>query len=176
MTRPAILANPNSTSTTWSLSLNLPSAGDFIVTAWAVDTAGQLDPITTEATGRYLYFPGDAPPTFQDTLGQPVNGSSFTEGRIAVSGRAEDDITIAKVEVAIVDSLGQYMSSSGTFTSTTPSWRTAYLNSPGSPGSNFSYTSPVTPDGTYTVLVQPTDHHDQIGTVRTANAVTVAPR
>ena len=57
--------------------------------------------------------------------------------------------------------------------STSPSWRTAFLNSPGSPGSNFSYTSPVIPPGTYSVLVRPTDHVDQIGETRTATGVVV---
>jgi PKD repeat protein len=52
------------------------------------------------------------------------------------------------------------MSSTGTFTSTTESWRTAFLNSPGSPGSNYSYTTPVIPAGTYTVRVRGVDHHD----------------
>ena len=107
------------------------------------------------------------------SLGQPVDDSTFTEGRVLVSGRAEDDISIARVEVAIVNAAGQYLGSSGTFTSTIPSWRSAFLNSPGSPGSNFSYTSPVIPDGAYTVLVRPTDHHDQIGETRTAINVVV---
>ena len=39
------------------------------------------------------------------------------------------------------------MSSTGTFTSTTASYRTAFLNSPGSAGSNYSYTTPVIPAG-----------------------------
>ena len=169
----AQVASPGATSTTWSWSQNLPSGGDYQVTAIAVDNANQWDPSSTSATGRYLYFPGDAPPEFVLSLGQPVDGSVFDNGRIAVSGRAEDDISIAKVETAVVDSLGRYLDSSGKFLSTTPSWRTAFLNSPGSPGSNFSYTTPVLPAGTYTVLVRPTDHHDQIGAVRTANNVVV---
>jgi large repetitive protein len=52
--------------------------------------------------------------------------------------------------VAIVNSAGQYMSSSGNFTSTSESWRSAFLNSPGMPGSNYSYTSA----NTYTVTVR----------------------
>ena len=143
------------------------------MTARAIDTAGQQDPSTTGATGRYLYFPGDAAPGFEATLGQPIDGSAFTDGRIQVSGRAEDDLSIARVEVAVVDSAGRYMSSSGTFTSTSPSWRSAFLNSPGSPGSNFSYTTPVIPDGTYRVEVRATDQNDQIGASRVATGVTV---
>jgi PKD repeat protein len=169
----ADVSNVGTTSTPWSYSVDLPSGGDYVVTAIAVDSNGQWDPANTGATGRYLYFPADLPPEFVATLGQPVDGSVFDNGRIAVSGRAEDDISIAKVETAIVDNLGRYMDSSGQFLSTTPSWRTAFLNSPGSPGSNFSYTSPVIPPGTYTVLARPTDHHDQIGAVRQATGVVV---
>ena len=54
------------------------------------------------------------------------------------------------------------MSSNGTFTSTNKSWRSAFLNSPGSPGSNFSYTSPVIPDGAYTLLVRGVDQNDLV--------------
>ena len=51
------------------------------------------------------------------------------------------------------------MSSSGAFTSTSVSYRTAFLNSPGSPGSNFAYTTPLIPSGSYTVLVRGEDQH-----------------
>ena len=52
------------------------------------------------------------------------------------------------------------MGSTGTFGPTTnESWRTAFLNSPGSPGSNYSYTTPVIPAGTYTVRVRGVDNH-----------------
>ncbi|WP_323791380.1 hypothetical protein [Nocardioides sp.] len=43
----------------------------------------------------------------------------------------------------MIDSAGRYLTSAGAFTSTTPSWRTAFLPSPGTPGSNFSFTTPV---------------------------------
>jgi large repetitive protein len=169
----ATLSSPGATSTAWTLPIVLPTGGDYSITVYAFDTVGQQDPSTTGATARYRYYPGDLPPAFEAALGQPVDGSTFTEGKIVVSGRAVDDISIARVEVGVVNSLGQYMSSTGTFTSTTPSWRQAFLNSPGSPGSNFSYTTPVIPDGTYSVLVRPTDHHDQIGETRTSVGIVV---
>jgi PKD repeat protein len=50
------------------------------------------------------------------------------------------------------------MRSNGSFGSS-QSWRNAFVTSPGSPGSNFSYTTPVIPDGDYTVLVRGVDHH-----------------
>ena len=161
----ATLANPGGTSTSWSLSVNLPTQGDWGVTAFAVDNAGQQDTSTTGATARYQIYPGDQPPVLNETLLDPVEGTDFPDGKIFVSGRAEDDQAMERVEVGIVNSAGQYMSSTGTFTSTTASWRTAFLNSPGTPGSNFSYTTPVIPVGPYTVRVRAIDQHGFISVI-----------
>ncbi len=169
----ATLGSPNATSTTWSLPIDLPTSGDFSVTALAYDTAGQQDSSTTGATNRYRYYPGDAAPTFDAALGQPVDGSTFNAGQIVVTGRALDDVSIANVGVGIVNSSGQYMTSTGAFASTTPSFRTAFLNSPGSLGSNFSYTTPVIAPGTYTVIVQGTDNHYQVSAQRINTGIVV---
>jgi PKD repeat protein len=177
-TRDATLASPNATTTTWSLGLTLPTSGNWSIIAVAHDTAGQLDPSTVGATATYAAYPNDGPPTLSDTLGQPQTGATFTDGKIVVTGRAEDapdgDPNIAQVQVGIVNSAGQYMSSAGAFTSTAPSFRTAFLNSPGSVGSNYSYTTPVIPAGTYSVVVQPVDVHNQIGLARTATGIIVS--
>jgi len=170
----ATLASPNATSTTWTLAVDLPTKGEFAVTAFAFDTAGQQDTSTSGATARYLVYPGDLDPTISDTLFSPTEGTAFTEARIFVSGRAEDDTAMGSVQVAIVNSLGQYMSSSGTFSSTTESWRTAFLNSPGTPGSNFSYTTPVIPSGAYTVRVRAVDAYGQVQAVPREAHVTVS--
>lgn len=169
----ATLASPNATSTAFTLPVDLPQAGDYSVTAWAWDTAGQQDPSTVGATARYTVYPGDTAPTFDPNLGAPITGASFDQGVIVASGRAIDNLSIARVEVGIINNLGQYMSSTGTFTSTTPSYRTAFLNSPGSTGSNYAYTTPVIPPGVYTVLVRGTDNHGFIGLPVTATGVTV---
>ena len=169
----ATLAAPNATSTTFSLPVNLAAQGTYSVTAWAWDSANQQDPSTTGATATYVVYPGDLPPTFDPTLGAPISGASFDQGVIVVSGRATDDQQIARVEVGIIDNLGRYMSSSGTFTSTTPSWRTAFLNSPGSLGSNYAYTSPVIPAGVYSVAVRATDQHGFVSLPQTVTGITV---
>jgi PKD repeat protein len=155
----ATLASLNATSTTWTLSVDLPSQGDYSVTAFAIDTSDQQDLSTSGATARYPAYPGDQPPVFVDNLFTPVEGTAFTEARIVVSGRLEDDQQIAQAQVAIRNSAGLYMNSSGAFTSSSQSWRTAFLNSPGSPGSNFAYTSPPIPDGAYTVFARGVDQH-----------------
>ncbi|ONI67685.1 hypothetical protein BWI15_31810 [Kribbella sp. ALI-6-A] len=172
-TLPATLATPGGTSTTWSLPVDLPTQGDWSVTAFAYDTAGQQDTSTSGATARYRIYPGDNPPTLNEALLTPNEGNEFTDGKIFVTGRAEDDQAMQRVEIGIVNSLGQYMSSSGTFTSTNASWRTAFLTSPGTPGSNFSYTTPVIPAGAYTVRVRAVDQHDQVTPVPSERHVTV---
>lgn len=155
----AQLASPGATSTTWTLPVTLPTEGSWDVTAFSFDTVGQQDPSTSGATARYVLYPGDQPPIVVMNLLQPQNGALFTDGRIQVTGRVEDDRQIDQAQVAIRNSAGQYLGSNGTFTSTNESWRTAFLNSPGSPGSNYNYTSPVVPAGEYTVRVRGVDHH-----------------
>ena len=158
-TVPAVLATPNGTSTTWTLSVDLPTEGDWRVTAYAFDASGQQNLSTSGATARYLIYPGDQAPVISSGLLSPNPGTVFDDGRIVTSGRVNDDRAIESMQVAIVNSAGQYMSSSGSFTSTSASWRTAFLNSPGSPGSNFAYTSPVIPPGDYTLRLRGVDTH-----------------
>jgi PKD repeat protein len=175
-TLPATLASPNATSTTWTLSVDLPTKGEFDVTAFAFDTSDQQDTSTSGATATYLVYPGDLDPSLSETLASPTEGTAFTEARIFVSGRALDDVGLSEVEVAIVNSAGQYMSSSGNFTSTNESWRSAFLNSPGTPGSNYSYTTPVIPSGAYRVRVRAVDIYGQVQPVpRDVNVTVSAP-
>ena len=154
------LAAPGGLSTTWSRSVDLPVAGDYDVVAFAYDTVGQQDLSTSGATARYQVFPGNTPPVSVEALFGPAEGEAFDQARIVVSGRFEDDQQMARVQVAIRNSAGFYLNSNsvGTFTTNTNiNWRTAFITSPGSPGSNFSYTSPTIPDGAYTVFVRGVD-------------------
>lgn len=168
----ATVDSPGATSTTFTLPVDLPAAGNYGVTAWAVDTSGQQDTSTSGATARYLVFPGDADPYLSDTLRAPVDGASFTEGKIFVSGRAFDDVAMAAVNVAIQNSTGLYLQSNGTFT-TTERYVSSFLTSPGTPGSQYAYTSPVLAPGTYTVLVRPVDNNGQYPLVSPSAVVTV---
>jgi large repetitive protein len=162
------------TSRTWSLPVDLPANGNYSVAAYAYDTSNQQDLSTSGATSRYLVFPGDAAPTLVAALQSPAEGTAFTESRIVVSGRAEDDTNMSDVQIAISDSLGRYMSSNGSFTSTSVSYRSAFLTSPGSAGSNYSYTTPIIPNGAYTVTVRAVDIHGQTTPTPTVVHVTVS--
>ena len=157
-TRTAQLSDPGATSTDWSYSTDLPSQGEWEVTAYAYDTQGQQDPSQSGASSRYRIYPGDQPPEISSGLLSPNNGETFTDGRIVTSGRVVDDNAIDELEVAVVDLNGNYMRSSGSF-SPGESWRSAFLTSPGSPGSNFAYTSPVVPEGIYTLRLRGVDTH-----------------
>jgi hypothetical protein len=174
----ATLASPNATSTAFTLPIDLPTKGEFSVEAWAVDTAGQQDGSTSGATARYLVYPGDADPTLEPTLFLPAEGTVFGDSRIVVSGRATDDVGMSRVEIRIGNSAGQGMSSSGTFS--TPSvpgnypWISAFLTSPGSPGSNYAYTSPVVPAGSYTIWVRAVDNYGQVQQTPRSVGVTVS--
>jgi PKD repeat protein len=172
-TLPATVSPANGTQTTWALPVDLPQGGDWNVTAYAVDTADQQDISTSGATARYRIYPGDVAPTLTEGLLAPTEGTTFSDGRIFVSGRAEDDQSMQRVEVSIVDSQGRYMASNGSFPNSTASWRTAFLTSPGTPGSNFSYTSPVVPPGAYTIAVRGMDQHDQVTATPSVRHVTV---
>ena len=169
----ATLGSPGATSTTFTLSIDLPTKGEFSVEAFAIDTAGQQDTSTNGATARYLVYPGDTDPTLETANYTPVEGHAYTDQRIVVGGRAVDDVGISRVEVQIVNSLNQGMNSSGNFGSSQP-WISVFLTSPGSPGSNFSYTSPVIPAGSYSVRVRAIDNYGQVQQTPRVTAVTVA--
>ena len=94
--------------------MNLPSQGDYAVTAYAYDTSDQQDSVDlgsdialTRST-RVICLS-----TVTENLFAPTEGTAFTDGKIFVSGRVEDDQQIAQAQVAIRNGLGQYMSSSG---------------------------------------------------------------
>ena len=143
--------------------ITLPTEGYWNVTVVAVDTADQYDFSNTGATAHYLVYPTDTPPDFNPNLLAPNRRAPFNDGKIFVSGRAEDDQAMAKVEVQVQNAANQFMTSSGSFSSS-QTWITAFLTSPGTPGSNFSYTTPIVPPGPTPCASAGTDQHDLVTT------------
>jgi hypothetical protein len=166
----ATLASPSGTSTGWSLPLTLPAAGRYSITARAVDGSDQYDTSTTNATATWLIFPGDADPTIQ--FDSPASGASFT-ATIPMAGRAFDDVGVARVEVQVINAGGQYLTSAGTFT-TTPTWIAAYVTNPNGAATNWNYTTPALPPGTYSASARSMDINGQfLQTPPTATGVVV---
>jgi hypothetical protein len=174
--RNADVTPPNGTSTTWTLPRDhLADSRQLALHSHRFDTMGQQAP---ERGHRELRgVPERRSPHVERDAGAAAERRHLHGRKIVVTGRAEDapdaNASIASVQVAVVNSAGQYMSSTGAFTSTTASFRNAFLNSPGSAASNYSYTTPVIPSGTYTVIVQPVDVRGQIGVARTSTGITV---
>lgn len=163
------VAEPGGTATTFSQLLHLPTAGDWNVTAFAMDTLGQFDMTTTNATARYLIFPGDADPT--SVIYAPLDGATVTN-TIALSGRAFDDAGIQALQVQVIDlANGKGLRANGTFG--VAEWLPTFLTNPGGPESNYVYTSPVLAPGSYRVDVRPTDSVGQVQPIPTSVTVTV---
>ena len=173
-TIPATLTVPGATATAFSLSLNLPIKGEWSVAAYAIDSQGQQDLSTAGATAKYLIYPGDLDPGLEPALGSPNNGDVLAGSTIVVGGRAIDDFGISRVEVQITNSANQSMNSSGVF-SAGALWIASFLTSPGTPGSNFAYTTPLIPVGTYTVSVRSIDNWGQVQQTPRVVTVTVGP-
>ena len=148
-----VLASPGATSTTWSLSITLPKAATYSITARAVDTAGQYATATNGAMATWLIYPGDADPTIQ--LDAPASNSTFTTF-ISAAGRAFDDTGVGRVEVQVRDAQGRYLTSAGTFT-TAVTWVVAFTTNPGGLSSNWYYASPTLPAGVYSVSARVRD-------------------
>lgn len=166
----ATLASPGATSTAWSLPLTLPQAARYDITARAVDGVNQYDTSTTNATATWLIFPGDADPTIQ--LDSPLSGQTVTTS-IPASGRAFDDVGVGRVEVQVVNGSGQYLTSTGTFTST-ETWINAFVSNPNGTATNWNWTSPALAPGTYTFRARSVDVNGQyLQTPETATGVVV---
>ncbi|MCW2501807.1 MAG: hypothetical protein JWO79_91 [Actinomycetia bacterium] len=172
----AALASSGAKNTTFTLPIDLPTKGEFAVEAWAVDTAGQPDSNTTGATTTYLVYPGDLDPWLAEG-GTPGDDTVYTDSKISVSGRAFDDVGMGRVELQISNSAGQGMSTTGIFSTPATAgdypWIGAFLTSPGTPGSNYVYASPVVPPGTYQVVVRGVDNYDKVQQAPRTSTVTV---
>lgn len=167
----AVLSGP-ATSRTWTLSgVTIPEEGDYTVTVKAVDGTGQYDIDQTGATARWLIWPGDTDP--YTWIQGPDHGDVLPAGSVIVNGRAFDDLApcspgftcgIQRVDLTIRDGLGRYLTPIGTW-STVETWIQAYLTNPGGQFSNWSYSTPPLPAGTYTIRARATDLRRQIDQV-----------
>jgi hypothetical protein len=164
------LASPGAASTGFSITVALKTAGNYTVTALALDSAAQWDTTTLGATARYLIFPGDTDPYLN--LDSPNNGATLTNF-ISIGGRAFDNVSVRRVEIQVRNtSTGAYLQASGAF-GTIPAWIPAFLTNPGGVGSNYAYTTPNLPPATYLVSARAVDSVGQVQPVPNTATVTV---
>ncbi|HLF40841.1 MAG TPA: Ig-like domain-containing protein, partial [Acidimicrobiia bacterium] len=167
---PATVASPGATATTFSITFDLAQAGDYSVSAIARDNAGQWDTSTVGATARYLIFPGDADPYLN--LDSPLEGEALTDF-VIVSGRAYDDVGVRQVQVMLADATNPLIGLRADGTIGAPQWIQAFVTNPGGVGSNYNYTTPNVPSGTYLVFVRAVDSVGQTQAVPNTATVTV---
>ena len=153
------LSNAGGTTTNWSYPIHLPGPGTYSVVARAVDGSNQYAWSTAGATAKWLIYPGDADPTIN--VASPTTNSTFSQV-IGATGYANDDTGVAKVELQVKNSGGQYMAVNGTFTGSSSAWIPAYVTNPNGQRTNFNYNTPVLPPGTYTMTLRSTDVNGQI--------------
>jgi Bacterial Ig domain len=145
----AILANPGSTTTTYTYTFNPPqSGGYFYVAAIAVDTSYKysVTPFTS------FTLPDAAAPTA--TITTPNSGG--TTGSITITGNATDNSAINQVGVLI------YRASTGLFWNGA-TWQAAFtsipanLTAPGAATTGFSLSFTPPGPGTYYLAAVPVD-------------------
>lgn len=138
------------TTTPWSLDLDLP-AGQYLVTAQARDTAGNVD--TSAERARFTVAGGDAAaPTA--TVAQPADGAAVASP-VTLSGTAADDVAVEAVALAVRRNAdGTWLQPGGGF----GPWTVveAGLAAPGRPSTGWSLVVDL-PDGSYTAWVRATD-------------------
>ena len=153
------LSSPGSTSTGWNFTFDAPVASTYYFYLSAVDSSGQSSLARTFGSGRI--FPGDETPTV--TVNSPANNQVVDNQRIAVSGSANDDVSLELVEVRIRDvGTGLYLRSDGSLGGV--EWIQTALTNPGGARSNFDYITPVVPKGTWEVSVRSEDRNRQTST------------
>ncbi len=112
-------------------------------------------------------------PTLTETLLSPTENTTFNDGRIFVSGRAEDDQAMQPVQVSIIDSAARYMSSSGAFPSTNKQLAHGVPDQPGNAGVELLLHHAGGAPGCLHGAIQGIDNHDQATTPPAVRHVTV---
>ena len=155
----ATVTQPGSANVSWTLPFSAPRASTYYFYFYAFDDAGQNSVAAVFASARI--FPGDTQPTV--TVVQPTAGQTITSGRIAATGSANDDQSLQRVEILIRNlDTGQYLRRDNSFGGA--QWIEVSLTNPGADRSNWDYSSPVLPDGEYTVFLRAVDGNDQTTT------------
>ena len=104
-----------------------------------------------------------APPALADdvtppvvTIAVPAAAQAFLPGDLTFSGNADDDVSVASVDVAIEDQLsGQWRQLDGTWGS--QAWLSATLDAPGAASTGWSFTWAGAPEGRYLLNARGTD-------------------
>jgi len=172
---PAVLGSPGSSSTGWTGSVTVPFSSKWRVDAVAVGTDGNRDSSPTGSRINYLVYPGDADPTIE--LNSPTDGATIsgTGGVLSAGGRAFDDVGVAGVELFVRNPAGTQGIRPDGSVGSQPGWLAAFVTNPGGTFTNWNYTSPALPAGTWLVSARTVDSVGKAQLTYPTVTVTVAP-
>jgi trimeric autotransporter adhesin len=106
------LASPGGTSTTWSIDISLPAAGDYSLFPKAIDQAGAGEPTRYEVPIQ-LDDSSNTPPQLT-TLHPTQDEQDFTTHTITIDGTAADPDGVASVSFSLFSqTLGGYLHADG---------------------------------------------------------------
>jgi trimeric autotransporter adhesin len=151
----ATMTAPGATTTGWSIPLTVPTASDYYVWAFPVDTVGQFPPYDGASYAIYKVYPNDADPV---TVVDSPAAAAPIAGRAAVlTGSATDDLGVVAVRTYLYNTAtGEGIRLDGTYGSS-PVWVPLTLGSPGATATTYSYTTTSLPPGTYGMYVSAED-------------------
>jgi arylsulfatase A-like enzyme len=103
VTADATLGQQDALTTTWSIDLDAPAAGELWVSARAYDIGGNSDPV---APTTFIASIDDvSPPTVN--IVEPSRGQVITTRRTVVSGTVEDDIAVDRLQLVVEDTVNE---------------------------------------------------------------------
>lgn len=156
----ATLGSPGAASTNWNLpNVTLPHAALWSVHTYSLDTAFQP---SNPAWAYPRLVLNDAVPTF--TLDTPTEGQIVTGGQtIGINGTVADDVAVGRVVVYLYrDPFWEGPNPQKVGTS--PALFDAFITSPGSKSSNWSFTSPALQPGRWMIYAYAIDAGGQNST------------
>ncbi len=141
------LSDPSTAATAWGYSWDHPVAGSYEVAVRPTDVLGNTAQVVLGEFTLTEVLPPDTTPMTLDQL-SPAAGGTVKVSQSAITGVANDDRSVASVEVAIKDkATNLWLKADGTWTSTF-TWLPTTLASPGAASTAFSRTWSAVP-GSY---------------------------
>ncbi len=140
---PATLTSQGSTSSTWSITVNLP-AGGYNIESFAHDSAGNEGDNPTWK--KFDVVDGQADGIDPTAFADHSDGAQFTAPNVALSGSASDNVGVASVVATIANGSGDYLQGDGGF-GPSPFELNATLGSPGSDSTTWQLNVALPTDG-----------------------------
>lgn len=156
----------------WEVPHDLPG-GPYYAVVRAVDTAGNRQ--DTFSIRRFRVVTSDTTRPSASTITAPAVGANIVRGLPTIRGTATDETAIESVRIWIrqIGVNGLWLQSDGSL-STTNTFFSQQVNSPGSPTSNWVWDQSIPiPDGRYRVIVRAIDSAGNQQAVSTTRLLTV---